>query len=82
MRVYYKNGCGKHHDELAAGQPRFERARSQGDKQPLFDLLWSGIKADTTLVVEALDQGCPYAGTYDFSALAVFPRDIGPLQLS
>lgn len=63
MRVFYKNGCGNSHDELAPGEPRFERARTQGDTLPLFDLHWSGITAETTLVVEALDQGCPYAGT-------------------
>ncbi len=62
MRVFYQNGCGNSHDELAAGLPRFERARFQGDALPMFDLHWSGITGDTTLVVEALDQGCPYPG--------------------
>ncbi|HVY25553.1 MAG TPA: hypothetical protein VHB79_03350 [Polyangiaceae bacterium] len=62
MRVYYQNACGNSHDELAAGVPRFERARYQGDAHPQFDMTWSGITGDTTLVVEALDQGCPFQG--------------------
>lgn len=62
MRVHYFVDCGKEHDELVVGMPRFERARYQGDKLPIFDLHWSGIQGETTLVVEALDQGCPYGG--------------------
>jgi hypothetical protein len=62
MRVHYFPDCGRAHDELVAGLPRFERARFQGDKLPMFDLHWSGITEETTLVVEALDQGCPYGG--------------------
>jgi hypothetical protein len=62
MRVFYSNGCGNEHDELTPGLPHFERARSQGDKQPMFELHWSGITEPTTLVVEALDQGCPFPG--------------------
>jgi hypothetical protein len=62
MRLYLKNACGNGHDELVAGMPRFERARTQGDRQPLFDLHWSGITGETTLVVEALSQGCPFQG--------------------
>ncbi|HEX6273617.1 MAG TPA: hypothetical protein VFZ53_11260 [Polyangiaceae bacterium] len=62
MRVFYDNACGRSHDELTAGVPRFERARFQGDALPMFDLLWSGITGETTLVVEALDAGCPYQG--------------------
>lgn len=62
LRVHYENSCGKSHDELVAGKPRFDRARNQGDQLPLFELHWSGITAQTTLVVEALDVGCPYQG--------------------
>ncbi|HEX6240724.1 MAG TPA: hypothetical protein VFZ61_07520 [Polyangiales bacterium] len=62
MRVYYDGGCGGAHDELAAGKPRFELARRQGDKLPVTRLHWSGLTKSTTLVVEALDQGCPYPG--------------------
>ena len=36
----------------------------QGDRQPMYDLRWAGIAAPTTLVVEALDVGCPYQGTF------------------
>ena len=43
MRVFYQNTCGKSHDELAAGKARFERARRQGDQQPVFELHWAGI---------------------------------------
>jgi hypothetical protein len=59
MRVYYQNGCGNSHDELVAGKARFDRARNQGDSSPMNDLHWSGISGDTTLVVEALADGCP-----------------------
>jgi hypothetical protein len=62
MRVHYFADCGRAHDELVAGLPRFDRARFQGDQRPIFDLHWSGITEETTLVVEALDQGCPYGG--------------------
>jgi len=62
MRVMYGNACGYSHDELVAGKARFERARRQGDKLPLFNLHWAGLKKQTTLVVEALDARCPYRG--------------------
>lgn len=68
MRVYYENRCGWGHDELTPGVARFERARFQGDKQPLFDLHWSGITKETTLVVEALDVGCPFGGVLTAAA--------------
>jgi len=61
MRAYYQNGCGFGHDELAVGEAMFERIVHQGN-QPLNHLLWSGLSAPTTLVVEALDQGCPFQG--------------------
>jgi hypothetical protein len=50
-------------DVLAAGEARFQRALRQGN-QPIWSLTWPGLKADTTLVVEALDQGCPFPGGY------------------
>jgi len=62
MRVFYANQCGWSHDELAVGKERFNRVYHQGDKLPAFSLLWSGITEKTTLVVEALDSGCPYQG--------------------
>ncbi|MEA2698824.1 MAG: hypothetical protein QOI66_3095, partial [Myxococcales bacterium] len=60
MRVFYSNSCGWSHDELAVGNPRFNRVYHQGDKLPWFSLLWTGLSAPTTLVVEALDAGCPF----------------------
>lgn len=62
MRVFYANECGWSHDELAIGKERFNRVYHQGDKLPSFSLLWTGIAAPTTLVVEALDAGCPFQG--------------------
>jgi hypothetical protein len=59
LRVFYENLSGTSHDELVVGQPRFERARRQGDQLPMFELHWSGLTEATTLVVEALNPGCP-----------------------
>ena len=72
MRVYYANSCGWSHDELAVGQERFNRIYKQGDLQRWWSLLWTGITGPTTLVVEALDTGCPYQGH-------VSPQAIPPL---
>ncbi len=47
------------HDELVVGQTFFERARFQGADRPEHRLTWSGLTRSTTLVVEALDVGCP-----------------------
>ncbi len=60
-RVFYQNGCGRSHDELVAGGARFARAVHQG-LTPIPALHWAGLTAPTTLVVEALDQGCPFQG--------------------
>jgi hypothetical protein len=62
MRVHYHNVCGQSHDELVRGKPRFESVRKQGDNLPLTRLHWSGLSKETTLVIEALDQGCPFQG--------------------
>jgi hypothetical protein len=62
MRVFYENRCGWSHDELAVGKERFNRVYHQGDKLPAFSLLWTDITQPTTLVVEALDSGCPFQG--------------------
>jgi hypothetical protein len=64
LRVFYQNSCGWSHDELAVGKERFNRVYHQWDKLPWWSLLWSGIKEPTTLVVEALDSGCPYQGFF------------------
>jgi hypothetical protein len=61
MRVYYENGCGRSHDELVAGQARFDHAVHQGNT-PIPALTWSGLTGPTTLVIEALDTGCPFQG--------------------
>jgi hypothetical protein len=70
MRVFYQNSCGWSHDELAVGKERFNRIYHQGDKLPSFTLNWSGISPSATLVVEALDSGCPYQG---YMAPQAFP---------
>ncbi len=61
MRVFYDGGCGQAHDELVAGQARFDKAAHQGPR-PIPLVNWSGMSGSTTLVVEALDQQCPFQG--------------------
>jgi hypothetical protein len=61
MRVHYEQYCGRGHDELAVGVARFNKAYSQG-AQPVAELHYSGLSEETTLVVEALDQLCPFQG--------------------
>jgi hypothetical protein len=70
MRVFYGNSCGWAHDELATGQERFNRIYKQGDTQPWWSLLWTGITQPTTLVVEALDTGCPFQGHLSPASIA------------
>jgi hypothetical protein len=60
-RVYYEGFCFDSHDELVAGEARFQRAAKQGN-QPIPSVQWSGITANSLLVVEALDKGCPFQG--------------------
>jgi hypothetical protein len=60
-RVYVNNGCGQHHDELAAGRAEYLRVLHQGN-QAMTDVQWSGLSTDLVLVVEALDAGCPFQG--------------------
>ncbi|MFT3922021.1 MAG: hypothetical protein QM778_05770 [Myxococcales bacterium] len=50
-------------DVLAAGEPRYQRVLNQGN-QPLWSLTWPGLTEKTVLVVEALDQGCPFPNGY------------------
>ena len=61
QRVYYEQTCGRSHDELVPGIARFNKAYKQGS-QPIPELHFSGIAEEMTLVVEALDQKCPYQG--------------------
>jgi hypothetical protein len=77
MRVYYANECGASHDELAAGTERFNRIYKQGDQQPWWTLLWAGITGPTTLVVEALDKGCPYQGFLSPTSIASVTANYG-----
>ena len=60
-RVLY--GGGPAFDVLAAGEPRYQRVLEQGN-QPLWSVTWPGLTEKTTLVVEALDTGCPFPGGY------------------
>ncbi|MEO7036968.1 MAG: hypothetical protein ABI548_23665 [Polyangiaceae bacterium] len=53
---------GSHtHVELAAGLERYKRAAYQGSL-PDWHLEWAGLTKETTLVVEALKDGCPFQG--------------------
>ena len=69
MRVHYHGGCSYSHDELMAGQGWYERDVTQGNR-PLFEVQWSGLTKETTLVVEALDSGCPFQGHLAARSLA------------
>jgi hypothetical protein len=60
-RVFYLSTNA--HDTLAAGKSRYERALYQGNL-PMWSLTWPGLTGPTTLVIEALDQGCPFPGGY------------------
>jgi hypothetical protein len=58
-RIFYEGG--NDHDVLSAGGAEYERLLRQGNT-PVFTLAWPALREPTTLVVEALDAGCPYAG--------------------
>jgi len=60
-RVFYLSTNA--HDTLAAGEPRYQRALFQGS-QPIWSLTWPGLTEKTTLVIEALDEGCPFPNGY------------------
>ncbi|MBP9114563.1 MAG: hypothetical protein KBF88_17230 [Polyangiaceae bacterium] len=68
-RVFYRN---PKHDEIMAGNPRFERARRQGT-YPITQLHWSGLTQEKVLVVEALDKGCPFGGFHSPKTIAADP---------
>jgi hypothetical protein len=67
-RVSYLGG-GNAFDVLAAGEPRLERAWQQGNV-PLWSVNYPGLKEPTVLVIEALDQGCPFPNGYVASSHA------------
>jgi hypothetical protein len=81
MRVFYGNQCGQSHDELVAGKERFNRAYKQGDALPWWSLLWTGITGPTTLVVEALDAGCPYQGFPSAQSLPAIKSTYGDVVI-
>lgn len=58
-RVSYPDGCFDRPEVLTVGQADFEVARHEGTPS-VNAFHWSGITGPTTLVVEALDQGCPF----------------------
>jgi hypothetical protein len=60
-RIFY--GFHHEHDVLAAGGANRERVLHQGNT-PVTSVMWSGLRGETTLVVEALDAGCPFPGGY------------------
>jgi hypothetical protein len=60
-RVFY--GWANEHDTLAAGEANFQSVLHQGSL-PVTSVTWPGLAGDTTLVIEALDGGCPFAGSY------------------
>lgn len=61
MPVYRVHHEG--HDVLALGGALRDRYLYQGN-QPVSQLAWSGLTEKTTLVIEALDRGCPFQGHY------------------
>lgn len=60
-RIFYSYWSD--HDILAAGDANRKRTLYQGNI-PITSLTWSGVKEETTLVVEALDAGCPWPGGF------------------
>ena len=58
-RIYY--AIGADHDVLAAGDESRERVLNQGNV-PFTGVTWPGMRGNTTYVIEALDQGCPFPG--------------------
>ena len=50
-------------DVLAAGEARYQQVLHQGAR-PVTSLTWPGLKADTRLIIEALDAGCPFPNGY------------------
>src|SRR5207253_1078392 len=60
-RVHYDGGCGGTHDELVLGKAWYQRVLTQGS-QPVNEVQWPALQGETTLVIEALDKGCPFQG--------------------
>jgi hypothetical protein len=78
MRVNYQVVSGEGHDELVLGSEAFGRARCQASTfdacsvapQSTWQVHWSNIQGPTQLVVEALDQGCPFQGLIGHDVVA------------
>ena len=76
MGVFYKppgNHFNQWHTELAVGRERYQRALNQGPG-PLWHLEWPGLTAQSTLVVEALENGCPFQGYLSPISLSAPPH--------
>lgn len=80
MRVFYDQVCGRGHDELVAGRARFNKAYEQG-AQPISELHFSGLTKETTLVVEALDQLCPFQGVLSPMPRAAHDVEFGDMTI-
>ncbi|MFT3925221.1 MAG: hypothetical protein QM778_21975 [Myxococcales bacterium] len=72
-RIFY--GYNNEHDVLAPGDAYRERVLYQGN-MPVTSLTWPGLTGETTLVIEALDNGCPFPGGY-IGAKAAPAADLG-----
>jgi hypothetical protein len=72
-RIFY--GYHNDHDNLAAGEANKQRVLYQG-QLPVLAATWPGLTGPTTLVVEALDAGCPFPGGY-ISATAAPAAELG-----
>ena len=59
MATFYSGA--QSHVELSPGPERFKRAAYQGSL-PDWHVEWSGLSGKTTLVIEALKNGCPFQG--------------------
>lgn len=82
MRVFYQNCCGRSRDELAVGQANFNRVRNQGLNNPATILHYSGISSARTLVIEALDKGCPFQGNISSRSLPAETFNFGSYSIS
>jgi hypothetical protein len=72
-RIFY--GYHNDHDNLAAGDANKQRVLYQG-QAPVLAASWPGLTGPTTLVIEALDSGCPFPGGY-ISAMAAPATELG-----
>jgi hypothetical protein len=75
-RVHYSWANG--HDVLAPGKARFEQVLYQGN-HAASSIAWPGLRAPATLVIEALDDGCPFPNGY-VGPRAAPASDLGGIQ--